>query len=585
MPFQRTAISTLCILTPFASCDKKISPMTNSAERTRLRGAAGNSRRAKVIWQQFESSETSSELSTLSNDIGLEGYAEMKMEITWATPKLNVELVEHILLHHDDASTISSTPPTSPLIRIEPADFADGTHSMDRDSLPNPRDISNAFHSNDSMVNSHGASDWLWAFGQFLNHDLSEVNVNTEDECDIAISPNDPFLHNVTSIPMSRSKFQLDEKNVAQQLSDMTSIIDAENVYGTTASRLAYIRADDSAETGRLRTSDNNMLPKNLIGFSNRGGDDRDDLFLTGDVRANENLALLVTHNLWLREHNYWADRVRDSKSDLDGDSIFEIARVLVRAIMQKIVYDEFLPALLGEDGIPEYDGYKEDVDTGLENIVSSCAYRIGHTMVGESLAKDYGNGVVIHLPLEDSFFAPRQLEVTGLDPFLRGMATNPGQEIDPFLVPALRNHLFAKQFDLMALNIERARDHGIPNFNTIRESVGYPKFDRFDDFLFSEELSSVYKDTDQIDCWVGMNSEPRIEGLMVGPTQRSVLIRNFAHIRDGDAYFYKNSIQDTELLELIEATSFADVIKRNSDFPNSLEDIHENVFFVPTEI
>ena len=59
------------------------------------------------------------------------------------------------------------------------------------------------------------------------------------------------------------------------------------------------------------------------------------------------------------------------------------------------------------------------------------------------------------------------------------------------------------------------------------------------------------------------------------------VLARNFANIRDGDEYFYKNSIKDPELFELIEGTAFADVIRRNSDSPDSLNDLPDNVFFV----
>ncbi|KAL7530734.1 hypothetical protein ACHAXR_006918, partial [Thalassiosira sp. AJA248-18] len=423
-----------------------------------------NGKPPKVTWHQLEfgggdtpSSETLDEKETMSrmstgfkwtyHDVESNDYTETTSSSTTtlatssAVPELNIHSIEDMLsqqVHDPDDTTNRTAAPTTMLIRIENASFTDGIHSMgttikdDSNFRPNPRDISNAFHTNNSIINSHGASDWLWAFGQFLNHDLSEVNVNKEDFCNITVSPSDPFLHGITSIPMSRSKFQLDESNVAQQLNDMTSIIDAESVYGTTTSRLAYIRSDDSAVTGKLRTSgdNNNLLPKNILGLTNRGGDDRDDLYLAGDVRANENLALLVTHNLWLREHNYWAERIRASKPALDGDSVFEISRVLVRAIMQKIVYDEFLPALIGAGSIPEYEGYKEDVDTGLENIVSSCAYRLGHTMVGDFLAKDDGNGNVTRVPLEDSFFAPEHIEVHGLDPFLRGMATNTCEEV-----------------------------------------------------------------------------------------------------------------------------------------------------------
>jgi len=144
-----------------------------------------------------------------------------------------------------------------------------------------------------------------------------------------------------------------------------------------------------------------------------------------------------------------------------------------------------------------------------------------------------------------------------------------------------MRNHLFTN-FDLLAINIQRARDHGIPGFNSIRTSLGFDKLGSFNDFLFDQELASVYSDTDQIDCWIGMNSEPRIDGLMVGETQRTVLARNFANIRDGDINFYKNSIKDRELLDMIESTKFADVIRRNADHHGSLDDVRDEIFFFP---
>ena len=527
-----------------------ISSLRGSSKKTRRRALEnnphGNSNNIKVNWVQFELDNDDldmDEIETLSNDIRLDGFkwthggsalnqhnvgdiettTSSSPIVATSSAKVGIHInsIEDMISQQTEANR--TLVPTTMLLRLEDAFFADGIPAMNTDTRPNPRDISNAFHTNHSIRNTLGASDWLWAFGQFLNHDISEVNVNKEDHCNITIPPSDPFLHGVTSIPMSRSRFQLDEESgFRQQLNDMTSIIDAENVYGTTDLRLQYIRSDDSNITGRLRTSANNLLPKNTFNLSNRGGDDQHGLFLAGDVRANENLALLVAHNLWMREHNYWADTIRTSKPTLDGDSAFEIARVLVKAIMQKIVYDEFLPALLGEGSIQEYDGYKEDVDTTLENIVTSCAFRLGHTMVGESLTKDFGNGTSVHMPLLDAFFSPEELEVDGLDPFLRGLATNTCEEVDPFLVPALRNDLFGEQFDLLALNIERARDHGIPEFNDIRESLGFSRLESFDDFSFPTNLLTVYGDTNQIDCWIGMNSEPRIEGLMVGSTQQA---------------------------------------------------------------
>ncbi|KAL3790289.1 hypothetical protein HJC23_002915 [Cyclotella cryptica] len=502
-----------------------------------------------------------------------------------ATESTLLQTLHEMIENRSDLSSTSDDPTSIMLLRREGTNsFLDGMSAMD-DSGPNARDVSNAFGNGpSSILNSFGAANILWAFGQFVNHDISLVNVKFGDICDVTVPPHDPFLDaSVKALGMNRSIFEIDNIAVAQQVTNISSLINGDNVYGNTFSRLNFIRADDSGVTGRLRTSGPNLLPKNTEGLSNRGGDARSDLFLAGDVRANENLALTVMHTLWLREHNHWADKLRVAHPELSGDEIFYMARVIVQAEMQKVIYDEFLPAMLGDDAFPPYDGFKPNVDPRVENVVSSCAYRIGHSMVPSALYIDYGNKTLETLALENAFFAPSQLERTGgIDAFLRGMVNSVCQEVDPFIVPAMRNHLFSNQFDLLAINIQRARDHGIPDFNSIRASLGFEKLDNFDDFLFSQELASVYSDTDQIDCWIGMNSEPRLERLMLGETQRAVLARNFANIRDGDVNFYKNSITEPELLALIEGTTLADVIRRNSDSPGSLDDVRDDIFFLP---
>jgi hypothetical protein len=58
------------------------------------------------------------------------------------------------------------------------------------------------------------------------------------------------------------------------------------------------------------------LLPKNTEGLTNGGGDATANLFLVGNVRANENLALTVMHTLWMREHNYWVDALSAAKAN-----------------------------------------------------------------------------------------------------------------------------------------------------------------------------------------------------------------------------------------------------------------------------
>ena len=63
------------------------------------------------------------------------------------------------------------------LLRVTPNAYADGISTprggLATSSLPNARAISNAVSAqSSSQVNSIGATDWLWQWGQFLDHDL-----------------------------------------------------------------------------------------------------------------------------------------------------------------------------------------------------------------------------------------------------------------------------------------------------------------------------------------------------------------------------------------------------------------------------
>ena len=72
-------------------------------------------------------------------------------------------------------------------------------------------------------------------------------------------------------------------------------------------------------------------------------------------------------------------------------------------------------------------------------------------------------------IPLSSTFFNPELMYVPGqLDKFLVGLATQPRQKFDNVVSEQLTNHLFQgknKEFgmDLVALNIQRGRDHGLP--------------------------------------------------------------------------------------------------------------------------
>ena len=91
---------------------------------------------------------------------------------------------------------------------------------------------------------------------------------------------------------------------------------------------------------------------------------------------------------------------------------------------------------------------------------------------------------------LRNHFFKTQILYTPGnLDRFLIGLATQPQQEVDNYFTEEVTNHLFEETgrgfgLDLVSLNIQRGRDHGIQGYNAYRALCGLPRANNFHDFL-----------------------------------------------------------------------------------------------------
>lgn len=365
-------------------------------------------------------------------------------------------------------------------------------------------------------------------------------------------------------------------------------MIDASNVYGSDEERAAGLRAFDGG--GRLRVSEGNLLPFNTVGLPNAGGSGP-ELFVAGDVRANEQTGLAVMHTLFVREHNRLVTELAAQRPSLSGDELYERARVQVIGLMQAITYNEFLPLLLGEGALPAYTGYKPESARGISNVFSAASYRFGHSALSDTLLRLDANGNTIaegDLPLQDAIFNPTRItDEGGIEPILRGLAGQLCQQIDPFVIDGVRNFLFGAPgrggFDLASLNIQRGRDHGLPSYNRTRVSLGLRPKRRFEDISSDPEmvarLASVYPNARSVDVWVGGLAEDRVEGAMVGELISRVLAEPFVALRDGDRFWYENVLSREAVLE-IQNTTLADVIRRNTDIGAELPD---NAFRVTT--
>ncbi len=369
-----------------------------------------------------------------------------------------------------------------------------------------------------------------------------------------------------------------------QQVNEISAWIDASNVYGSDEERATELRTLDG--TGRLKVSDGNFLPFNVNEFPNAGGSNP-ALFLAGDVRANEQAGLTVMHTLFVREHNRLVNVLADSNPDWSGEQLYQKARQLVGAQMQVITYEEFLPALTGNNSIGRYQGYNDNVDATIANEFAHAAYRLGHSMLSEFILRVDAEGEEIadgHLSLRDAFFNPDALiGEGGIEPFLRGLALQKHQAIDTLVVDDVRNFLFgppgAGGFDLASLNIQRGRDHGLPGYNDVREALGLVRrvdfLDMTTDAELAQQLQSVYATVDDIDLWVGGLAEDPVAGSQLGEVFQLIVTDQFRRLRDGDRYWYERSLSNQER-DMIENTRLSDVIRRNTTIGSEIQD---NVF------
>ena len=118
-------------------------------------------------------------------------------------------------------------------IRQAPANYADGISASGNPNGPNPREISNAvFNQLGSIPDQRGLSDYVWMWGQFIDHDLSLAPVQSGDDAEqmnIEIPTGDLVYTPGSMIPFGRSIFDettgTDPSNPRQHPNNITAWI------------------------------------------------------------------------------------------------------------------------------------------------------------------------------------------------------------------------------------------------------------------------------------------------------------------------------------------------------------------------
>jgi len=532
-------------------------------------------------------------------------------------------------------------------------------------------------------------SQWGNVWGQFVDHNIGLRNENGE-KADIAFNANDPleeFSNDLNVIPFNRSGAApgTGVNNARQQVNTISSYIDADAVYGGTEDRLEWLR--EGSVDGNVRNNGPKlMLPNGYLPQAGARGNAAsapsmeingrllshpDDAFIAGDRRANENIALTATQTLMAREHNRIVDQL---PFFLTNEQKFQIARKVVIGEVQFITYNEFLPAM--GVNLAAYQGYDPNADASITNEFAAVGFR-GHSQIhGEILDLDVptgtytqdqidafeeagidievdGDTTTIQVPLGVGFFNPQLLKEIGEGVMLKGIGHKSEYNNDEMIDNQLRSTLFQVPvpgnpdcvdgdtmpecftgvLDLGALDIQRARDHGIPKYNDLRRAYGLAPKGSFTaitgesteslggrsindphilDFLSLKDidgnpvaldadeddarpvsgvrrtttaarLRAVYGSVDNVDAFTGLIAEKSQSGSEMGELEQAIWKKQFEALRNGDRFYYQNN-QGLNTIRVLFGvdfrTSLADLVARNSDVPRA--DLEDNVFFSP---
>ncbi len=494
-------------------------------------------------------------------------------------------------------------------IRKSTVDYLDGMSEINDNNRPTPRYLSNTiFSQQDDIFDSHDLSDYVWVFGQFLDHDITLVESNNREPILLTIPDDDEWFTPQDFIFTSRNEFAHGSgesiNNPRQYENLVTSFVDGSAVYGSSQERADWLRALDG--TGKLKVSKGDLLPWNTVDGERNGdidptspfmADDTrvlDKWYVAGDIRANENPLLIAMHTLFVREHNRLCDELRANHPNWTGEQIYQRARKFVGAYLQNITFYEFLPAL--GVNLSNYPGYRENVDPAILNEFSAAAFRIGHTMINSNLIRMSNDGDEIpqgNITLRDAFFNPNAVELAGgVESYFKGMGSQVMQEMDCKIIDDLRNFLFgppgAGGLDLAAINIFRGRDRGLTNYNQMRFDFGLPMVNTFEEFVEYQEdaviLSEMYGTVDNIDAWVGMLAERHKEGAILGELVMRIIEEQFENLRNGDRFYFENDPVFTPSdISDIQSTTMHKILMRNTDISVMQKNLfvampHENI-------
>jgi peroxidase len=184
------------------------------------------------------------------------------------------------------------------------------------------------------------------------------------------------------------------------------------------------------------------------------------------------------------------------------------------------------------------------------------------------------------------------------MEKILMGLVTQPAQTNDRHVTTETTNLLFPEEGadfggDLIARNIQRGRDHGLPSYVAFYDFYfGQPKNKNEDMDCWDHKpitisqtnwdlLSTIYAHPHHIDLFVGGLAEDAVSGGLTGAVFNAIKAKQFKNLMDGDRFFFTHEDQigsfTRDAQRHIMDRQLSDILCENTN----LEKVSSNVFQV----
>jgi peroxidase len=417
----------------------------------------------------------------------------------------------------------------------------------------------------ENIPDPRGLSTFAWAMGQFVDHDVTKVRQETEGDpfCTISLADLGP---SVDPMVIQRTLVEVGADSCRNPRMFITPYLDGTPWYGDylDAERAMSLR---EFTLGKLRLTPEGYLPRDPANPRE---------FLAGDTRASEHVVLTLMHTVFARQHNQVAQLLHDAVPSWSDEQLYWKARRIVIAQYQRIIYEEWLPALMGS--------FYSQTSFGLEGVAAACAdgrdvqgttllktefaqsaFRFGHSMVANNLGD---------FPLTSLFFNASKFEDLGPERIIADSVATASQKIDAKVVNTLRNILFGTHgLDLVTFNLARDREIGVADFAA---TVA----------CYSDNPHALRHQRSQghVDLFTGLLEEALHPGSSM-PRQLGVIVGSqFLDLCRADPFFYTkvDTLKDIgrRFYPMVTDATLKGILVNTTDAdPASIPD---NVFFLP---